>query len=389
MRSRPGRGARPTSRSWHRGRHDLAVRHRRGAWRGQRGAHPGARAGARPGRGARARPRPLGRGSRHPPVGAAAPGGGVGGAGRRRRRRWSTSASSPRPPWPTARPSSRSPGVVLSASHNAFADNGVKFFAAGGRKLSDDVEAALEAELAAILAGAATSPAPPSGAAVGTLETDPAATAIYVDHLTHDVLEGRRLNGLRVVIDTANGAACATAPQVLQALGAEVTVLHAQPDGTNINAGCGSTYPGRPAAGGAAAARPPRPGVRRRRRPRPGRRRRGPARRRRSHHRHLRGRPARARPAARRHRGGHRHDQPGVPAGHAGARREGDRDQRRRPPRAGGDGGGRLGARWRAVGPRDLPRPRHHRRRPAHRARSCSTWWPARAVRWPTSRPPP
>jgi phosphoglucosamine mutase len=136
------------------------------------------------------------------------------------------------------------PGVVLSASHNNFADNGVKFFAAGGRKLSDDVETALEAELAALLAGAASSPAPPSGAAVGTLETDPAATATYVDHLSHDLLEGRRLDGLRVVIDTANGAACATAPQVLQALGAEVTVLHAQPDGTNINAGCGSTHPG-------------------------------------------------------------------------------------------------------------------------------------------------
>ncbi len=58
------------------------------------------------------------------------------------------------------------------------------------------------------------------------------------------MLDGRRLDGLRVVIDTANGAACATAPLVLQALGAEVTVLHAQPDGTNINAGCGSTYPG-------------------------------------------------------------------------------------------------------------------------------------------------
>jgi phosphoglucosamine mutase len=136
------------------------------------------------------------------------------------------------------------PGVVLSASHNNFADNGVKFFAAGGRKLSDDVETALEAELAALLAGAASSPNPPSGAAVGTLETDPAATATYVDHLSHDMIEGRRLDGLRVVIDTANGAACATAPQVLQALGAEVTVLHAQPDGTNINAGCGSTHPG-------------------------------------------------------------------------------------------------------------------------------------------------
>jgi phosphoglucosamine mutase len=136
------------------------------------------------------------------------------------------------------------PGVVLSASHNAFGDNGVKFFAAGGRKLSDDIEARLESELTTILAGAAPGPLdPPSGAAVGRLEADPDAVDAYVAHLSNDVLEGRRLDGLRVVIDTANGAASVAAPLVLQALGVEVTVLHAQPDGTNINAGCGSTYP--------------------------------------------------------------------------------------------------------------------------------------------------
>ena len=280
--------------------------------------------------------------------------------------------------------------MVLSASHNAFADNGVKFFAAGGRKLSDDVEAALEAELAAILDGAATSPAPPSGAAVGTLETDPAATAIYVDHLTHDVLEGRRLNGLRVVIDTANGAACATAPR--GAPGARRrghACCTRQPDGTNINDGCGSTYPAdlqqavpqrRADLGLAFDGDADRvlavdaegqlvDGD------------------------HIIGICA----VDRRDRGLLPDDTVvvtvmtnlGFRLGMQRARREGDRDQRRRPPRAGGARRGRLGARWRAVGPRDLPRPRHHRRRPAHRAAAARRGGPHGSFRSPTWRPPP
>ena len=140
------------------------------------------------------------------------------------------------------------PAAVLSASHNAFADNGVKFFAAGGRKLSDELERRLEAELTAI--GVTTASGTPTGAgssptgtAVGALTTDPAAADAYVAHLVANALGGRRLDGLRVVIDTANGAASVVAPRVLQALGAEVTVLNAQPDGVNINAGCGSTHP--------------------------------------------------------------------------------------------------------------------------------------------------
>jgi phosphoglucosamine mutase len=132
------------------------------------------------------------------------------------------------------------PAAVLSASHNPFPDNGIKFFAPGGRKLSDELEERLEAELDAILGGG-----PPSrrveGAAVGTAVAEQ-LEADYAAHLL-TVLDGRRLDGLRVVIDCGNGAATVTAPAVLAQLGAKVDnlALGARPDGTNINAGCGST----------------------------------------------------------------------------------------------------------------------------------------------------
>jgi phosphoglucosamine mutase len=132
------------------------------------------------------------------------------------------------------------PAAVLSASHNPFPDNGIKFFAAGGRKLSDEIEERLEAELDAILGG---SPPPRlEGAGVGTARADDGALREYESWML-TTLEGRRLDGLRVVIDCGNGAATATAPWVLTQLGAKVENLAvgAQPDGTNINAGCGST----------------------------------------------------------------------------------------------------------------------------------------------------
>ncbi len=138
------------------------------------------------------------------------------------------------------------PGAVISASHNPFGDNGIKFFAAGGRKLDDAVEARLEAELQRLhvdSTGGGASADVPVGAEVGTFRTDAEALDRYVRHLCDDLIEGRRLDGMRVVVDTANGAAFEVAPRVLRALGADVTVLHASPDGTNINAGCGSTHP--------------------------------------------------------------------------------------------------------------------------------------------------
>ncbi|HEY4376507.1 MAG TPA: phosphoglucosamine mutase [Acidimicrobiales bacterium] len=134
------------------------------------------------------------------------------------------------------------PAAVISASHNPYADNGIKLFSAGGRKLPDPVEAALEAELAALQAGALHGDRPVRDQ-VGSVASDDAVVSAYRDHLLTAALEGRRLDGLRVVVDCANGAASELAAPVLEGLGVEVTVLHASPDGTNINAACGSTYP--------------------------------------------------------------------------------------------------------------------------------------------------
>ena len=136
------------------------------------------------------------------------------------------------------------PAAVISASHNPFQDNGIKFFARGGRKLSDEVEARLEAELDGILGGHPR-PGRVEGAAVGTQRVEDGVAQAYAEHLTQ-MLEGRRLDGLPVVIDCANGAAAAVAPGTLQRLGAKVEnlAIGAHPDGTNINAGCGSTHPG-------------------------------------------------------------------------------------------------------------------------------------------------
>jgi phosphoglucosamine mutase len=135
------------------------------------------------------------------------------------------------------------PAAMISASHNPFGDNGIKLFAAGGRKLSDEVEEALESELTVLGAGG-DAHARPSGSAVGDLATDLDSLASYHRHLTTTVLDGRDLTGLRVVVDTANGAASPLALEVFSGLGVEVTAIHDQPDGVNINEGCGSTHPG-------------------------------------------------------------------------------------------------------------------------------------------------
>jgi phosphoglucosamine mutase len=132
-------------------------------------------------------------------------------------------------------------GAVISASHNRFEDNGVKLFAPGGRKLTDDVEAALEAELHALLTHQGAS-SPRTGDAVGTVVDGSALVERWVGSVTASIGD-RRLDGLSLVVDCANGAATSVAPRVLRALGARVEVLHDEPDGTNINAGCGSTYP--------------------------------------------------------------------------------------------------------------------------------------------------
>lgn len=132
----------------------------------------------------------------------------------------------------------QAPGAMISASHNPYADNGIKFFAAGGLKLPDAVEARLEAELDRLLAEGEVAPV----LAAGVDEPDLGRVESY-EAAVVDSLEGRRLDGLRVVVDCANGAASHVAPEVLRRLGAEVIALHADPDGRNINEACGSTHP--------------------------------------------------------------------------------------------------------------------------------------------------
>jgi phosphoglucosamine mutase len=127
-------------------------------------------------------------------------------------------------------------GAMVSASHNPYGDNGIKLFGRGGRKLADDVEERIEAELDA---GGAVS-APTEGGLPDVVDV----TGHYVDHVL-GFLEGRRLDGLRVVLDTANGAAHLLAPAVLRAAGADVEVIADRPDGRNINDGCGATVPSR------------------------------------------------------------------------------------------------------------------------------------------------
>ncbi|HEY2428133.1 MAG TPA: phosphoglucosamine mutase [Acidimicrobiales bacterium] len=138
------------------------------------------------------------------------------------------------------------PAAIVSASHNPYADNGIKLLGAGGRKLSEAREAAVSENMAAALsAPAAASDAGAGGPAhppVGTISRAEGPLDAYADHVVA-ALEGRSLGGLRVVVDCANGAASEVAPAVLRSLGADVTVLAASPDGTNINAGCGSTHP--------------------------------------------------------------------------------------------------------------------------------------------------
>ncbi len=132
------------------------------------------------------------------------------------------------------------PAVVISASHNPFADNGIKLFAAGGAKLSLETEAAIEDELERTLEPSVKGPRSLEGHGVGSLTGDLDLGGSYVEHLG-TLLDGRRLEGLRLVVDSANGAASGLAARVYEQLGAEVVAIGCEPDGTNINAGCGST----------------------------------------------------------------------------------------------------------------------------------------------------
>jgi phosphoglucosamine mutase len=124
-------------------------------------------------------------------------------------------------------------GVMISASHNPMPDNGIKLFAAGGHKLPDAVELAVEE-------GLDRSFARPTGAAVGRVRDEPDAGARYLAHLLAST--PHPLSGLRVVVDCAHGAAATVAPECYARAGAEVVAVAAEPNGLNINDGVGSTH---------------------------------------------------------------------------------------------------------------------------------------------------
>jgi phosphoglucosamine mutase len=132
-------------------------------------------------------------------------------------------------------------GVVLSASHNPFEDNGLKIFQGNGLKCDDALEQKIEA---ALLAGpsAETLAARPAGNGLGRITPLADAAARYEAAVLASWPDGS-LKGMKIAVDAANGAACETTPAVLRRLGAEVHVFHDRPDGTNINRACGSTHP--------------------------------------------------------------------------------------------------------------------------------------------------
>ncbi|WP_055556137.1 phosphoglucosamine mutase [Streptomyces sp. NBRC 110028] len=129
-------------------------------------------------------------------------------------------------------------GVMLSASHNPMPDNGIKFFARGGHKLADELEDRIETTCRAHASGEPWDR--PTGAGVGRVRDYAEGFDAYVAHLIGALPS--RLDGLKVVIDGAHGAASRVSPEAFARAGAEVVTIGAEPDGLNINAGCGSTH---------------------------------------------------------------------------------------------------------------------------------------------------
>jgi phosphoglucosamine mutase len=130
-------------------------------------------------------------------------------------------------------------GVVISASHNPYEDNGLKIFNGAGLKCDD----ALELEIEELILGDKMRGQGATGMKMGRIEAWPNSAARYAELAVKAYGEGLDLRGARVVVDAGNGAAHETTPAVLRALGAEVMALKVEPNGVNINAGCGSTYP--------------------------------------------------------------------------------------------------------------------------------------------------
>jgi phosphoglucosamine mutase len=127
-------------------------------------------------------------------------------------------------------------GIVISASHNGFQDNGIKFFSGDGTKLPDEVELAIEAAMDSELTTVESSK-------IGKASRIVDASGRYIEFCKSTVPGNLRLKGMSIVVDCANGATYHIAPNVFRELGANVTTLAAEPDGLNINRDCGSTHP--------------------------------------------------------------------------------------------------------------------------------------------------
>ena len=127
-------------------------------------------------------------------------------------------------------------GIVISASHNPFDDNGIKFFSAEGTKLQDEVELAIEAELDMDMQTQ-------DSAHLGKAARVTDAAGRYIEFCKRSISQKLSLRGLKIIVDCANGATYDIAPKVFDELGAEVIAIGDDPDGMNINEGCGSTHP--------------------------------------------------------------------------------------------------------------------------------------------------
>jgi phosphoglucosamine mutase len=140
-----------------------------------------------------------------------------------------------------ARRLSADAGVVISASHNPYQDNGIKIFEPSGRKLDEDTERRIEKDIA-------EAPPEAAGSTKNSIEADPARRSpaelrgLYLDYLVHEVAGDLSLEHLTLVVDCANGAACEIAPKLFERLGARVVAINNQPDGRNINHECGSLH---------------------------------------------------------------------------------------------------------------------------------------------------
>jgi phosphoglucosamine mutase len=130
-------------------------------------------------------------------------------------------------------------GIVISASHNPFEDNGIKFFSADGLKLPDAVEDRIEA----LITTGAIEDIRPRAEEVGKAYRIGDAMGRYIEFAKNSFPKGLTLKGMRIAVDCAHGASYRISPAVLRELGAEVIALNAEPDGMNINRGCGSLYP--------------------------------------------------------------------------------------------------------------------------------------------------